>query len=61
MGTTRCEVELEPVDGQDVLLNGVVDPSHFDDLAALLTRCGAMTFTLELWDEDSNLLRETHG
>ncbi len=59
VGTTWCEVELEPVDGQDVLLNGVVDPSRFDDLAALLTRCGAMTYTLELWDEDNKLLRET--
>ncbi len=58
VGTTWCEVELEPVDGQDVLLNGVVDPSHFDDLAALLTRCGA-TYTLELFDENDNLLRET--
>ncbi|WP_411760298.1 hypothetical protein [Streptomyces tunisiensis] len=59
VGTTWCEVELEPVDGQDVLLNGVVDPSRFDDLAALLTRCGATTYTLELYDEDNNLLRET--
>ncbi|MEV5089212.1 hypothetical protein AB0N18_15020 [Streptomyces griseoincarnatus] len=59
VGTTWCEVELEPVDGQDVLLNGVVAPSRFDDLAALLTRCGAMTFTLELYDEDDNLLGET--
>ncbi|MEU3440493.1 hypothetical protein AB0926_00990 [Streptomyces griseoincarnatus] len=58
MGTTWCEVELEPVDGQDVLLNGVVAPSRFDDLAALLTRCGA-TYTLELFDENDNLLRET--
>ncbi|MEV5368326.1 hypothetical protein AB0N12_03070 [Streptomyces albogriseolus] len=58
VGTTWCEVELDPIDGQDVLLNGVADPSRFDDLAALLTRCGA-TFTLELYDENDNLLRET--
>ncbi|MFZ4244608.1 hypothetical protein ACOZDF_04625 [Streptomyces griseoincarnatus] len=58
VGTTWCEVELELVDGQDVLLNGVVDPSRFDDLAAQLTRCGA-TYTLELFDENDNLLRET--
>ncbi|MFJ9859373.1 hypothetical protein ACIRVN_18040 [Streptomyces albogriseolus] len=58
MGPTWCEVELDPIDGQDVLLNGVVDPSRFDDLAALLTCCGG-TFTLELYDEDDNLLRET--
>ncbi|MFJ4059465.1 hypothetical protein [Streptomyces albogriseolus] len=58
VGTTWCEVELEPIDGQDVLLNGVVDPSRFDDLAALLDRFG-LTYTLELYDEDVNLLRET--
>ncbi|MGC5233053.1 hypothetical protein [Streptomyces albogriseolus] len=58
VGTTWCEVELEAVDGQDVLLNGVVDPSRFDDLAALLDRFG-LTYTLELYDEDVDLLRET--
>ncbi|MCP9990825.1 hypothetical protein LUX09_10435 [Streptomyces albogriseolus] len=58
VGTTWCKVELEPIDGQDVLLNGVVDPSRFDDLAALLDRF-RLTYTLELYDEDVNLLRET--
>ncbi|WP_454340841.1 hypothetical protein [Streptomyces albogriseolus] len=60
MGTTWCEIELEPIDGQDVLLNGVVDPSRFDDLTALLTRFGA-TYTLELYDEDDNLPKEKRG
>ncbi|MFD8252483.1 hypothetical protein [Streptomyces werraensis] len=34
-------------------------PSRFDDLAALLTRFGA-SYTLELYDENDNLLRESH-
>ncbi|MEV5332258.1 hypothetical protein [Streptomyces werraensis] len=34
-------------------------PSRFDDLAALLTRFGA-TYTLELYDENDNLSRESH-
>ncbi|MFI9420086.1 hypothetical protein [Streptomyces werraensis] len=58
VGTTWCEIEFEAIDGQDVLLNGVVAPSRFDDLAALLTRFGA-SYTLELYDENDNLLRET--
>ncbi|WP_435232579.1 hypothetical protein [Streptomyces althioticus] len=56
--TTWCEVELEPAEVPDVLLNGVVDPSRFDDLATVLTRCGAGTYRLELYDEDGGLLRE---
>ncbi|MET8895718.1 hypothetical protein [Streptomyces albogriseolus] len=60
VGTTWCEVELEPIDAHGVLLNGVVDPSRFDNLAALLTGFGA-TYTLELYDENNNLLREAHG
>ncbi|MGW4148385.1 hypothetical protein [Streptomyces albogriseolus] len=60
MGTTWCEVELEPIDGQEVLLNGVVDPSRFDDLAALLDRFG-LTYTLELYDEDVNLRASAGG
>ncbi|MFI8210325.1 hypothetical protein [Streptomyces werraensis] len=34
-------------------------PSRFDDLAALLTRFDA-SYTLELYDENDNLLRESH-
>ncbi|MCO4697998.1 hypothetical protein LRR80_04067 [Streptomyces sp. RO-S4] len=59
VGTDWCEFELEP-DDQDVLLNGVVAPHRFDDLTALLTRFG-VTYTLELYDENGNLVRETHG
>ncbi|MEQ8142693.1 hypothetical protein [Streptomyces sp. OP7] len=59
MSTDWCEFALEP-DDRDVLLNGVVAPDHFDDLAALLTRFG-VTYTLELYDENDKLVRETHG
>ncbi|MGA5104220.1 hypothetical protein ACPCC3_11360 [Streptomyces cellulosae] len=41
-------MELKPTDGRAVLLSGVVDPSRFDDPAAVLTRCGATTYTLGL-------------
>ncbi|MGA4963943.1 hypothetical protein [Streptomyces pseudogriseolus] len=60
VGTTWCEVELEPADGPDVLMNGVMDPSRFTDLAALLDRFG-LSYTLELYDEEGDLLRETRG
>ncbi|MEU1079878.1 hypothetical protein ABZ368_06480 [Streptomyces sp. NPDC005908] len=59
VGTDWCELELEP-DAQDVLLNGVMTPHRFDDLAALLTRFG-MTYTLELYDENGNSVQESHG
>ncbi|MFE5187143.1 hypothetical protein [Streptomyces sp. NPDC056628] len=57
VGTAWCEVELDPVDGPDVLLNGVVDPRRFEDLAALFNRFG-LTYTLELYDETDTLIRE---
>ncbi|MGB9995288.1 hypothetical protein ACPMJQ_11955 [Streptomyces pseudogriseolus] len=60
VGTTWCELELESADGPDVLLNGVMDPSRFTDLAALLDRFG-LSYTLELYDEEGDLLRETRG
>ncbi|WP_225654399.1 hypothetical protein [Streptomyces pseudogriseolus] len=61
VGTTWCEAELEPADGPDVLLNGVMDPSRFTDLAALLDRFG-LSYTLELYDEEGDLLNELmHG
>ncbi|MFJ9996715.1 hypothetical protein [Streptomyces werraensis] len=34
-------------------------PIRFNDLAALLTRFGA-SYTLKLYDENDNLLRESH-
>ncbi|EMF26423.1 hypothetical protein H114_24120 [Streptomyces gancidicus BKS 13-15] len=60
VGTTWCELDLDPADSPDVLLNGVMDPSRFTDLAALLDRFG-LSYTLELYDEEGDLLRETRG
>jgi hypothetical protein len=57
VGTSWCRVELAPVDGPDILLNGVVDPDRLDDLAALLARFG-LSFGLELYDEQGGLRRE---
>ncbi len=37
-----------------------MDPSRFTDLAALLDRFG-LSYTLELYDEEGDLLRETRG
>jgi hypothetical protein len=60
VGTRWCEVELDPVDGPDVLLNGVVDPRRLDDLAGLLHRFG-LTYSLELYDGDGTLVREVRA
>ncbi|CAL9437815.1 hypothetical protein SUDANB126_02199 [Streptomyces sp. enrichment culture] len=57
VGTRWCEVELDPAEGPDVLLNGVVDPQRLDDLADLLRRLG-LTYSLELYDEDGTPVRE---
>jgi hypothetical protein len=55
--TTWCQFEIEPTTDDAVLLNGVVDPARFDDLAALLTRL-RLPFDLELYDEEGALTRE---
>ncbi|MFI1067080.1 hypothetical protein ACH4TC_35000 [Streptomyces spororaveus] len=54
--TSWCRVEIEATD-RCTLLNGVVDPDRFVDLAALLTRFG-LRFSIELYDDDGELLRE---
>ncbi|MFJ7058821.1 hypothetical protein ACK8N7_21830 [Streptomyces griseobrunneus] len=54
--TSWCRIEVDPTEGH-TLLNGVVDPQRFADLAALLTRFG-LRFSLELYDEEGELLRE---
>lgn len=54
--TSWCRIEVDPTEG-DTLLNGVVDPQRFEDLAALLTRFG-LRFRLELYDDEGGLLRE---
>ncbi|MFJ5058527.1 hypothetical protein ACIP96_03805 [Streptomyces nigra] len=50
-------MELDPVDGPDVLLNGVIAPERFNNLATLLTRFG-LRYSLELYDENHTLIRE---
>lgn len=55
--TGWCRIEVDPTGG-DTLLNGVVDPQRFDDLAALLTRFG-LPFSLELYDDAGELPRRS--
>ncbi|MGX1492578.1 hypothetical protein [Streptomyces tendae] len=58
--TAWCRVELDPVDGPDVLLNGVIAPERFNNLAALLTHFG-LRHSLELYDDENHtLIRKTH-
>ncbi|WP_158771472.1 hypothetical protein [Streptomyces sp. NRRL S-340] len=57
MGTSWCQVELDPVEGPDILLSGVVDPRRIDELAGLLDHFG-LTYSLELYDGDDTLVRE---
>jgi hypothetical protein len=52
-----CQVEIDPIESSEVLLNGVVDPERFDELGALLHRSG-LDFSLELYDGDRVLIRE---
>nr|WP_164875126.1 hypothetical protein [Streptomyces sp. SS] len=58
--TSWCQVEIDPIDGPDVLLNGVVDPTRLDDLGRLLGYFG-LPYELELSDENNALVRETRG
>lgn len=50
------QIELDPIEGHKVLLNGVIDPQRVDDLASLLSSFG-LRFTLELYS-DTDLVRE---
>ncbi|MFZ3475114.1 hypothetical protein ACODT3_00375 [Streptomyces sp. 4.24] len=54
--TGWCRIEVDSTEG-DTLLNGVVDPQRFEDLAELLTQFG-LPFSVELYDDDGELLRE---
>ncbi|MDK9499667.1 hypothetical protein QEZ40_005097 [Streptomyces katrae] len=56
VGTSWCRLEVEATDDR-TLLNGVVDPRRFEELAALLSRFG-LEFGIELYDDDGALLRE---
>ncbi|MFG3348107.1 hypothetical protein ACGF1Z_23990 [Streptomyces sp. NPDC048018] len=58
--TGWCRLEVDPVDGPDILLNGAVDPARLDDLAQLLTSFG-FAYTLELRDGNDTLVRELRG
>ncbi|MDQ1026003.1 hypothetical protein QF035_003585 [Streptomyces umbrinus] len=58
--TTWCQFEVEPTGDSAVLLNGVVDPGRFDELATLLTRL-CLPFDLELYDEEGVLTRENQS
>lgn len=58
--TSWCQVEIDPVEGSDLLLNGVVDPERFHELAGLLDRSG-LRYSLELYDGDNCLVRDIHA
>ncbi|MEU4275471.1 hypothetical protein ACFY8X_01110 [Streptomyces tanashiensis] len=58
--TSWCQVEIDPIDGSDVLLNGIVDPARVDDLGRLLGFFG-LPYELELSDESNALVREIRG
>lgn len=60
LDTNWCQVEIDPIEGSSILLNGVVDPLRLDELAGLLGHFG-VPYSLELYDEDDALVRETHG
>ncbi|MFG2835089.1 hypothetical protein ACGFYE_08875 [Streptomyces zaomyceticus] len=58
--TNWCRLEIDPADGPDVLLNGVVDPARLDDLGRLLDSFG-LPYELELSDENDVPIREISG
>ncbi|WP_372350207.1 hypothetical protein [Streptomyces sp. KL116D] len=55
--TNWARLELDLIEGREVLLNGVIAPQRLDDLAGLLSRFG-LRFTLELCDDTNALVRE---
>jgi len=57
VATSWCQVEIDPIEGSDILLNGVVDPRRVDELADMLDRFG-LRYSLELYGEDNTLVRE---
>ncbi|MFE2009397.1 hypothetical protein [Streptomyces sp. NPDC059491] len=58
--TSWCRLEIDPIDGPDVPLNGVVAPARLDDLGRLLSFFG-LPYELELSDENNTLVREIRG
>ncbi|KUN25926.1 hypothetical protein AQJ23_16175 [Streptomyces antibioticus] len=57
--TAWCRVEVDKTDDGTTLINGVIDPRWIDDLTRLLARLGWQQ-SLELSDEDNNILEERH-
>ncbi|NGO79184.1 hypothetical protein G6045_26545 [Streptomyces sp. YC504] len=55
--TGWAQIELDPVEGREVLLNGVVAPQRLDDLASVLRRL-SHGFVLELYDDSGALVQE---
>ncbi|MER8045845.1 hypothetical protein [Streptomyces sp. NPDC094032] len=55
--TTWCHLEIDPIEGPAVLLNGTIAPTHLDDLGRLLASFG-LRYELELSDENNDLVRE---
>lgn len=55
--TSWCQLEIDPIDGPDILLNGVVDPQRFDELGGVLQGLG-LSYSLELYEGDETLVRE---
>ncbi|MGQ4382859.1 hypothetical protein [Streptomyces sp. SAS_270] len=55
--TSWCQLEVDPIEGPDVLLSGVVNPQRFDELGGVLDRFG-FRYSLELYEGDNTLVRE---
>ncbi|MFI1213265.1 hypothetical protein ACH4UV_37470 [Streptomyces sp. NPDC020802] len=49
----------DKTDDGTTLINGVIAPQWIDDLTRLLARLG-WRHSLELYDEDNNILEERH-
>ncbi|MFE1230462.1 hypothetical protein [Streptomyces sp. NPDC059442] len=58
--TSWGQVEIHPIDGPGILLNGVVDPARLDELGRLLSSFGH-PYELELSDENNVTVREIRG
>ncbi|MER6135652.1 hypothetical protein [Streptomyces sp. NPDC001815] len=57
--TAWCRVEIDKIDDGTTLINGVIAPQWIDDLTRLLAWLG-WQHSLELSDEDNNILEERH-
>ncbi|MER5596837.1 hypothetical protein [Streptomyces sp. NPDC002265] len=55
--TNWGQLEVDPTESPDILLNGVVDPQRFDELGGVLHRLG-LSYSLELYEGGDTLVRE---